>query len=168
LIKTNDIIKTLILDKKSQFYYRYKHVCPNVSWGLGLHHECDLLVATKQGVGHEIEIKVSLQDLKRDLEKYHRHRSTKIKYLWFAAPEDIIGKGIQFIPEHAGIISVFYKYQTLKFEILRKPKGDKFARNLTQTELNKLDHLTTMRFWKLWKMKIKYKKNGVGIVVRMD
>jgi len=154
-MKTNDIIKALILDNKSKFYYRYKHVCPNVTWGLGLHHECDLLVATNKGIAHEIEIKVSVQDLKRDLEKYHGHRSTKIKYLWFAAPEDVIQKGYSYIPAHAGIISVFYKYQKLKFEILRKPKGDRYARNLTQTELNKLDHLTTMRFWNLWKIKKK-------------
>ena len=44
-------------------------IVPNVWWGWGLRHECDLVVMTKTGYAYEVEIKVSRSDLKADLKK---------------------------------------------------------------------------------------------------
>jgi len=150
---SNDIIKALILNKtKRKFYFRYKYVCPNVYWGLGLIHECDLLVSSSLGIAHEIEIKISLSDLKKDLKKTHKHFSNKIKYLWFAIPYYLLDKGFNFIPKNAGIISIFFNTisNSFDYKFIRKPIVNKFARNLNSNELLKLCHLSSMRFWNLF------------------
>lgn len=43
-------------------------VCPNVSWGM-LPWEADILALSKNNVIHEVEVKVTASDLKRDLLK---------------------------------------------------------------------------------------------------
>lgn len=88
------------------FHPRVNLVVPNVSWGLSLSHECDLLVLTKAGYAYEVEIKVSAADLKADLKKSHGHYSPKIKKLFFAIPECLL-KYREFIPKDAGILVVW-------------------------------------------------------------
>ena len=68
-------------------------------------HECDVLIISKSNYLTEIEIKVSLADLKKDLEKWHKHSNNKIKYQYFAIPE-YLKKHIDLIPENFGIIIV--------------------------------------------------------------
>ena len=80
-------------------------VVPNVSWGF-LNHEADLLVMTKAGYLYEVEIKISISDLKADAKKRHCHESNKIKYLYFAIPKHMLEKGLPHIPERAGILVV--------------------------------------------------------------
>lgn len=46
--------------------FRVYTIVPNVSWGLGLGHECDLLALDQQRRFTEIEIKISKSDLVRD------------------------------------------------------------------------------------------------------
>ena len=64
--------------------FRTNIVVPNVSWGM-FSHECDLIRLTPSGYCSEIEIKVSLADLKKDQEKRHNnvdvngYRTNKIK-----------------------------------------------------------------------------------------
>lgn len=87
------------------FTPRINLVVPNVSWGF-LPHEADLLVMTKAACLYEVEIKVSLADLKADAKKKHCHESKKIKYLYFAIPEHLLIKGEQYIPARAGILVV--------------------------------------------------------------
>jgi hypothetical protein len=53
----------------SYFGIRRHLIVPNVSWGLGLRHECDLLIVRESGFAAEVEIKVSKSDLKKDVEK---------------------------------------------------------------------------------------------------
>ena len=84
--------------------YRSNLIVPNVSWGMAL-HECDLLVITKAGYAWEVEIKVTKADLKKDSEKWHGHRSSRIKHLFFAIPT-YLQDAIEYIPERAGIITV--------------------------------------------------------------
>ena len=57
-------------------------------------------------IATEIEIKISLADLKADAHKKHSHSSDKIKYLYFAIPSYMLEKALPFIPERAGIITV--------------------------------------------------------------
>ncbi len=56
-------------------------IVPNVWWGMGLNHECDLMVMTRSGYVYEVEIKTSKADLVRDLKKPHGHGDDKIRKL---------------------------------------------------------------------------------------
>jgi len=84
---------------------RQNIIVPNVFWGMGFMHECDLFVMSKNNYGHEIEIKTSRADLKADLKKWHGHRNDKISRLSFAIP-DYMEKDIALIPEKAGILII--------------------------------------------------------------
>ena len=77
---------------------------PNVSWGL-IHYEADLVVLKKSGYAWEIEIKVSKADLKKDLEKRHKHNSRWLRELHFAIPEKL-QQHMELIPVHAGVLVV--------------------------------------------------------------
>lgn len=107
-------------------------IVPNLSWGL-LPWEADLAVLHGSGYMDEVEIKISLSDLRREFEtKKHKHdelvRGLASSYLcdrkwiynwsdtkphivrrfWFAMPERLIEKGFGGIeiPAHAGLIAV--------------------------------------------------------------
>lgn len=58
------------------FNYRMNVIVPNVSWGLGLRCECDLLIVSQRRYATEIEIKVSKSDIKADKKK---HPAARIK-----------------------------------------------------------------------------------------
>jgi hypothetical protein len=120
---------------------RTNTVVPNVSWGLDLNHECDLLSVTPAGWATEYEIKVSKSDLLRDKEKKHGHRSDKIKQLYFVIPyylEDCIDE----IQQDAGVI-VIDEYGHSSFK--RDAEIRKGARALESYEILKLARLGTMR-----------------------
>ena len=135
------------------WYYgiRSHLIVPNVSWGLGL-HECDLLVVTKSGYAHEVEIKVSRADIIRDRKKDHAHRSEKIKMLWFAIPKDLFGS-IDEIPAHAGVYVIDADERLLRrrCNVIRKPEINREARKLTDNEILHLGRLSAMRVWGLKK-----------------
>jgi hypothetical protein len=59
-------------------------IVPNVWWGLGLNHECDLFVMNQTGHAYEVEIKTSRADIKADQKKRHSHNSKFIRRLYFA------------------------------------------------------------------------------------
>ena len=80
-------------------------IVPNVSWGF-TSHECDLLIMSKSGYLIEVEIKVSLPDLKKDLLKKHGHKEDRIKYLYFAIPQKL-EKYIEYIPNIWNIPDIF-------------------------------------------------------------
>lgn len=87
-------------------FVRY-FVLPRVAYGLNhINHECDLLILSKSGVLHEVEIKISKADLLADKRKRHTHDSKIIKRLWFAVPEHLKDFAIDHIPEKAGLIYV--------------------------------------------------------------
>jgi hypothetical protein len=126
--------------------WRTHLIVPNVSWGLGL-HECDLLSMSKARWVTEVEIKVSLADLRKDANKTHWHRSDKIKYLWFAMP-DLMKGHEEHVPENAGI--VYVKENGVKV-VNRKPKPNKQAKKLSEAEAVHLGMLGTMRMWNMKK-----------------
>ena len=120
-------------------------IVPNVFWGM-FDHECDLLVLTKSGYAIEIEIKISAWDLKRDLKKKGHHASKKLKKLYFAIPEKL-SEYSEYIPEHAGIITVDNKF---KCTISRKAKitgNYKFS----DAERYQIARLGALRIWGLKK-----------------
>jgi hypothetical protein len=137
---------------------RINLIVPNVSWGLGI-HEVDLLVLSPSNYASEIEIKISLADLKADLKKEHGHYSNKIKKLYFAVPKELEEKALEIIPERAGLFVVDQGYTKKgwryggKLEpyvyLKRSPKLNPTARNLNDKEIKKLYELAAMRIWSL-------------------
>lgn len=86
--------------------WRLYTIVPNVSWGLGLSHECDMLALDAEGRFTEIEIKVTASDLKRDFLKPHGHCGKYISRLVYAMPETLCEKYADIVPRRCGIISV--------------------------------------------------------------
>lgn len=128
------------------FNWRMNLIVPNVFWGLGFLHELDVMVVTKAHYAYEIEIKVSLSDLKADLKKWHGHFNDRIRKLFFAIPKIMLEKSIEFIPQRAGILSVS---QGLFVETVRPPKINKNAKPLDDKTISKLYQLAAMRTWAL-------------------
>ncbi len=124
---------------------RRNTIVPNVWWGMGLNHECDLFVLTKTGFAYEVEIKTSRADLKADLFKRHGHDSVQIRKLYFAIPEKL-EFCIDLIPEKAGVLVVYPGGAVKKY---REATLNKLAHPLTEARQLKLAQLGTMRIWSL-------------------
>lgn len=162
MVKKTKVVKKLkTLDMElalaDYFDFRQSLIVPNISWGLHI-HECDMLVLTKAGYAYEIEIKVSLSDLKNDAKKQHKHQSKLISKLYFAIPEHL-EKNIEHIPDKAGIIIVkkhprngrVFCVKLRESTITTKYKFDDAQRY-------QMARLGTMRIWSLKKSIKKLKK----------
>jgi len=128
--------------------YRSHIIVPNVSWGWGLNHEADLIVVDKNQKVTEVEIKVSISDLKRDFQKLNQHRSKKIGRLVYAIPESILEKALPLIPKEHGIIIVRkrFSYQAIWY---RRCRYRKDYAGISSPEIQDLMRLATMRIWSL-------------------
>lgn len=133
------------------FNPRINIIVPNVYWGMGLRHECDLLVLRKTGYCAEIEIKRSRADCRADLNKKHGHASDLIRELWFAMPMDIYESCLDLVPERAGILTIERtEYGTgYRVDVRRGAKRNMKARRLTDQERMNLARLGCMRIWGL-------------------
>lgn len=144
-------IKTIEMEiAVSSFLGRRRNVIiPNISWGLGI-HECDLLSITKSKYCTEVEIKISLSDLKKDVSKIHGHYSNKIKYLYFAIPQKL-EKHIEYIPERAGVLTVERTDQLNYYRVreIRKPLSTKNCVPLSDDEFKQALRLGCLRIWGL-------------------
>lgn len=130
------------------FNYRRNIIVPNVSWGLNL-HECDLLVVTRTGYATEIEIKVSVADMRADLKKAHQHRSQRIKKLFYAVPASLKEKILPLVPERAGLLTI--EPQTYAYRVLcvKEALAQAGARAFNAGEMQKLTELGALRIWDL-------------------
>lgn len=137
----------------ADYFRQARFVVPNVFWGM-FDHELDLLVVTKAGYAYEVEIKVSLSDLKRDLDKRHGHRDRRIKFIYFAIP-DRLEKHIALIPERAGVFVVTRKdygtYWKDYVRLLRKPQYRYSGKPqpLSDGDIFKAARLGALRIWGL-------------------
>lgn len=137
----------------TMFGIRRNIIVPNVCWGLDL-HECDLLIIRESGFAVEVEIKVSKADLKKDVEKNHKHESNKIKHLYFAVPESLAAECLEYAPTRAGIITVNMGYHSddspFPTATIRRPAvTNKLARPLSVSEIQQAARLAAMRIWGL-------------------
>lgn len=123
---------------------RVNFIIPNVFWGLNFNYELDLMVVKTSGYAYEIEIKVSIADLKADKKKKWGHYSNRIKQLYFALPLVLLEKAEPLIPERAGIYTVD---EYSRVNLYRKPKINIHARKLNEKEIIKLGKLSNMRMW---------------------
>jgi len=127
--------------------YRTHVIVPNVSWGLGLRHEADMLVLDSKNRLTEIEI--SKADLKKDLKKRHGHLSSIISRLVYAVPVDLAELANILFPKH-GLIVVSYNTYMEEYEA-KWVKKCRYHNNvkLGQELIEKLMHLGCMRIWSL-------------------
>jgi hypothetical protein len=126
-------------------------IVPNVSWGM-LNHEADLLCLSRSGYATEIEIKVSLSDLRRDRKKRHQHEHSLIRHLYFAVPASI-GDCWADVPAGAGIIVVDDSHQNTPYaswpKIIKPPRANPLARRFSVEQQYQLARLGTLRIWTL-------------------
>jgi hypothetical protein len=131
-------------------YYNWRQniIVPNISWGLNI-HECDLLIVSGLGYCTEIEIKRSKSDLIRDKFKDHCHKNSKIKYFYFAFPENIYEKCKDLVPDNAGIYKI--SFDSYKYSVIEEKASviNPDHRKLTDQEILQIARLGTMRIWNL-------------------
>lgn len=131
------------------FNYRMNLIVPNVSWGLHLRHECDLLIVSPARYATEVEIKVTASDIRADKKKGHDHRSDRIRRFFYAVPDYLAS--CSDLPEDAGLISVDTqnKHWLTRAKIVRRPRFNKQAKPLSDEDYQKLLQLGCMRIWSL-------------------
>ena len=122
-------------------------------WKNIVNHECDMLIVSKNCYLTEVEIKISLSDLKADFKKKHQHKDENIKNFYYAFPEEMKEKAIELIPEEAGILIAIKKhlnsgYEYRDIECYRKPKINKEAKPINDIVLSKIYRLGYLRYWK--------------------
>lgn len=121
-------------------------------WKNIVNHECDMLIVTKNRYLTEVEIKISLSDLKADFKKEHQHKDENIKNFYYAFPEEMKEKAIELIPEGAGILIAVKKhlnsgYEYRDIECYRKPKINKEAKTINNIVLSRIYRLGYLRYW---------------------
>jgi len=143
--------KEIELAVARKFNTRVNLIVPNVFWGLGFNYELDLMIVTPAHYAYEVEIKISISDLKAEKKKQlWAHHDKRIKGLYFAIPDDLKEKAIPLIDKNAGILTVYGDcFAGLHCNILRKPTINNSARKLNDPEIDKLYKLCTMRVWNL-------------------
>lgn len=118
-------------------------IVPNVSWGLGLRHECDLLCLDDQERFTEIELKVDKYDLRNDFKKSHGHKSRMISRLVYAVPDYLEEEALRIVPKECGIIVADHKYLTARW--LRVSRHNK--NRPTEKDIKKFYRLGLIRLW---------------------
>lgn len=123
-----------------------------IIWKNIVNHECDMLIVTKKCYLTEVEIKISLSDLKADFKKKHQHKDENIKNFYYAFPEEMKDKAIELIPEEAGILIAVKKhsnsgYEYRDIECYRKPKINKEAKPINDIVLSRIYRLGYLRYW---------------------
>jgi hypothetical protein len=151
------------------FNYRRNLIVPNFE--AMRFHECDLLIITPNNYAYEIEIKISLSDLKADIKKWHKHNDNenRIKKLYFAIPDYLLRyaydvkteinlsdfkykeNDIKYIPEYAGIIIVkkLENDNCYYCERIREAKNRSKYRFNTEEKFE-IARFGTMKIWR-WK-----------------
>ncbi|MEM5786539.1 MAG: hypothetical protein AAGU11_04425, partial [Syntrophobacteraceae bacterium] len=83
---------------------------------------------------------------------------------FFAFPE-ALSKYQEFVPEHAGILTVAFnpKYLSTHVEVLRLPKVDALARPVSATEYAKLGRLCMLRLWDVKGAVLVSRRNNVSV-----
>ena len=108
-------------------------------------HECDLLSLSRSGYATEVEIKVSVSDLRADQHKRHKHDDDRIRYLYFALPLRMENCAV-VVPERAGVILVSRFGRCV---VRRRAKPNPDAHKWTDEDRLQLARLGTLRIWGL-------------------
>jgi len=153
---TEEKVQDALTAKGQIFDFRRYSSVPNVSYGLLYTGEADLICLSGAGVFHEVEIKVSKQDMISDLQKGHAHNHEIVQRLWYAFPGYLQNDIEPLVPIWAGIITVYFKIKNgnlgYKTVVVRRPHPklrttNRQNRKPTQEEIIKFLRLGVMRMW---------------------
>jgi len=151
-------MKTVDLEIAVAKHFRYLQniIVPNVMWGFfNYGSESDLLVLTTSGYLYEVELKISLADLKNDFKKKRAHQNEHLRGLFYAMPEKMYEKALTLIPYTDGILLCD---ESGRIKQVRKPVC-RNAEKLTLELQAKLARLGTIRYW-TYKIKEERRKKG--------
>lgn len=146
------------------FDFTKKIIVPNITRvSRILIFETDLLVLTKAGFAHGIEIKVSLSDFKKDFQKSHikmlkqqhyfKRDFEKLKHFSYAFPEKLLDFAKENVDERFGLYSLIRIDERISVREIRKP-STLFNYKWSDVERTKLMHLGCMRIFNLKKRSI--------------
>lgn len=107
-----------------------------------VNHECDVLIVNKNNHLIEFEIKVSKEDLKKDLNKKHQHLDTRIRQVNFIVPNRLYQDCLELLPAHFGLWTVNDRDEV---KCMRKAKINKAASPISIDTLVKLYRLDSMK-----------------------
>lgn len=126
-------------------------IVPNISWGLHLGHECDLLCLSPDNKFLEVEIKISASDLRKDFKKQHGHRSKYIGRLAYAVPSSLQTLAVELVPKSCGIIVVEWKPLAGRYGAswCRTCRHNPCTLQIPRDVLDKYFRLAAMRIWSL-------------------
>ena len=143
---TEDEIACALTRPRGPFPYRRYLCVPNLSWGLDIDGEADLVALSAAGYLTEVEIKISVSDFRRDAGKWkHRKQvpSPLISAFYYAIPAPMWPKvEAEFPFGRAGLILVDAGRAVVKQKAPARP-----SRKLTDAEIRQLGRLGTMRYW---------------------
>lgn len=139
-----DVMRAVV---KELFPPRRYAVCPNVSWAL-LPWECDVLAVSPAGVVNEIEIKISVGDLRRDLKKRKWNTPgpwSHVDRFWVAGPKSMSTDMMNFSKAVGGGVGVISVGDDGVVEVLALAER-KRERKL-EIKASEIHRLASLRFW---------------------
>ena len=138
------------------FDYRQNIIVPNVSWGFYLPYEADVLILRPSGFVEEVEIKISMADLRRDKEKekWKQNINTLVRRFWYCFPESMnkhLTEIHNSVPIFAGLLVAEFDSNRNRFYIrqIRPAVVNVRAKKISDKEKLNLARLGCMRIWSL-------------------
>lgn len=133
---------------------RNKICVPNVSWGLGIDYEADLLVITKTGYCTEYEIKRTYSDFLADMKKSDdAHKAPWVYKFYYVIPLSIKDKVLKYFEDKGitgcdvpGILCYSERGNITSVGGIPHTKG---GRKMFLEEILKVARLGTLRYWNL-------------------
>lgn len=132
-----------------------KNLCvPNVSWGMNIDYEADLLIITKSGYCTEYEIKRSYSDFLADMKKDEcAHKAPWVYKFYYVIPLSIKDKVLKYFEDKGitecdvpGILCYSERGSITSVGGIPHIKG---GRKMFLEEMLKVARLGTMRYWNL-------------------
>lgn len=150
---TAKLIAAELVRGRGPFPYSRFIAVENVSWGF-VTWEADLLACSSSGYLYEVEIKVSIADLKRDRSKRRwvvgSGINERVRGMWFAMPPEIWAHkdAAAAVPADCGVIVVDLNAETYSGACrIERPCKRQPARKLNDRECLQLARLGVMRYW---------------------
>lgn len=123
-----------------------------------LRYEADLLIIKPTNYLHEIEIKIDINDFKRDIEKRNFHSSPFVSSLWYAFPEELYLKHKKYIDDNLGeagciVVSEIPPVSRKRLgqgygvEFVKKPKRREEAKKLTDKQKEEFLRKAAYKWW---------------------
>lgn len=132
-----------------------KNLCvPNVSWGLNIDYEADLLIITKAGYCTEFEIKRSYSDFLADMKKgEHAHKAPWVYKFYYVIPLSIKEKVLKYFEDKGltgcDVPGILCYSETGNLTSVGGIPNVNGGRKMFLEEILKVARLGTLRYWNI-------------------